>query len=275
MRFRLTELLEVYKGSMIPLGRGVKMDVPDSALSVAWLVDIEGYYTRMTAQLNAYGQLIRSRSDPIWTAVTGYYGAFLAATTLLSMIGETRRRLENQIGLVNRGFHVFTTQASAYPGHNTLVVTPQRQDSHKTVWSSLVHMCQNLVTVDPSDSYTNRILASFVRLVQRPILLSEFRNRVNYSVDEDPMAAQLWRCTFMDLTQRGLVEQEIAASNGLRDEQRSELVALGCASLVSALYRDYVARADRPDSRPSGRRARSLRSEISDAIQNALDVHLL
>lgn len=268
-------LLELNEGSISPSAGAFELDLVDQNLQEAWIADFERSYTRFVVQLATYGTVVGARIDPMWTAVTGYYASFMGATALLSAIGHAARNLARPIGPMSRGLHVFTTRPSIYPGRTVFQITPSRRDSHRFVWSSLVARFTSLSMVDPTDTYTNGVLAALCNLVQHPSWLSDFRNRINYSVDEDPALSTPWASEVRTLTARGVVERRIQSAGPIRDEQRVELVAMACASLVSALYSDYRRRADRPDPRPGDWRRRYLRSPNPTDLEMALQAHLL
>ena len=226
-------------------------------------------------QLSTYGAVFEAQLDPMWTAVTGYYAAFMGATALLTAVGRATRTFVHGIGPITRGIHVFTTEPSAYPGRILLVIQKGGATSHRSVWVSLVERLKALSMIDPSDAWTNRVLDSLCNLIQRPDWLSDFRNRINYSIDVDPALAMTWTSELRTLTVRDRVDGRLATAGSIRDEQRLELVALACGSLLSALYADYKSRANRPDPRPQNWRRTHLKRADPNDLEQSISSHVL
>jgi hypothetical protein len=255
----LTVLLRLYAASIVKNSTAYELDVPSLELQSAWIADTERRYTRFIAQFATYCRAFETRTDLHWAAVTGYYAGFMGAAALLSAAGLAVRKIEDPIGPISKGRYAFEVRTSIYSGRSLLVVSRASSDSHRALWKTLVSRLKLLSLVTPTDVHTSHILDSLADLIQRPTWLSDFRNWINYSQDVNPADATLWASEIAPMARGRVIEDRIASVSALRDEQRVELVTLSCGSLVSALHRSYLRRADRPDRRPERWRAAHVR----------------
>lgn len=234
-----------------------EFDAPEQIVQQALLADVEKAYGKFVAQYITYGVLVEHEVEAVWRAVTAYYGCVYAATSLLAATGTTLRRLKPS-GLVSGGLWSISTATPINPTTTPyLRVTGQKGGgvgSHARTWSVLQALLDRLVQVSPG-SRGSHVLAAMSTLVSTIPSLSDFRNDINYSVDQGPWSRKIWPCILRDVSSEDDLEDALIA--GVKcDEQRLELLMLTCGSLTRALLSDYYSSVTGVDYRPRAWRRR-------------------
>jgi hypothetical protein len=172
-----------------------------------------------------------------------------------------------QTGPLPAGLYSLETKPSNSLNSVLVVCRQVGSSSHKYLWNQLDQLLHHLETIGGLDVRSRAVIAGLRSVIDSPIPLSAFRNRINYSLDSvaaiSPWASQLSR-----ITDEASLEGRLAGVAPQRTEQRIELVALATASLIRHLYGDYLNRADRPDQRPQRRRRNMVLGDGNEAISN-------
>jgi hypothetical protein len=251
-------LLSIYEAGMRKVSkRQWEVDVPVDALQAARVSDVERTYDRLVRQLLSYRALYKSQIDSGWTAVTGYYAAFFAAQTLLSLLGMSARNVTH-LPSVKPALYYLAEGPSQYPNQALLTLHGQAQGSHRFLWVQFGRAIDDAIQIPGNDAATLGVLSSVRQLVNGPPSITQSRNLINYSVDLKPTHLGLWASEFAACDSEGKLESRVMATSPVHEGQRFELVALSAASLVRALYADYLGRVPRADRRPAQGRQRAV-----------------
>src|SRR6266498_789988 len=171
-----------------------ELDILQSYVEYGWVGDLELAYDMFWAQLRTYYQLVTSNADPMWTAVTGYYAAFFGARCLLIATGLASRTLP-KLGPLPAGLYSLETKPSNSLNSVLVVCRQVGSSSHKYLWNQLDQLLHHLETIGGLDVRSRAIIAGLRSVIDSPIPLSAFRNRINYSLDSvaaiSPWASQL------------------------------------------------------------------------------------
>lgn len=263
----LGSLIQAYEGAVVKTQSGFEVDIVEDEVQGAWVGELELAYDRAIFQASTFGWMVHQGRDPLWMAITGYYSAFFAAKALTTASGTASRGVN--IGSSIAGLHRIDTRPSAYPGRVTLVGQKLSRDSHRASWRMLREVLARLVAAEAFGTIGLAVISQLDASIHQPTWLSDFRNVVNYSIDVSPRAGALWASELRSVSDVPALESRIVYAAGLRDEQRIELVMLGCLALLWAVYSDYLIRASRPDRRVADWR-RSLLSELPDPIRDCI-----
>ncbi len=254
----LVDLMSVYGSSFSVQGGDLIADLHEEALQIALATEAEAAIDRFVRQLTTYEELSTTGSDPLWTAVTGYYAAFFVSNALLLACGRGFVRVDtSQItGAQQGGLHRVRLAQGATLGHLELRLTPMgKEGSHKATWKGVRELLADRATTVGNGTREAQVFASLAALIVAPIWLSQERNDINYEFKRNPFQAGLWPRELSHLADAEAIEDRILASISPRPEQRFELVMAGCASLLASLFHRFLVRGGKID--PQRRRRRT------------------
>jgi len=113
--FDIAALISVYATTFNPVtGSTYAAEIPEAEFRQAMIGDLESVFDRCVAQCLAYGYLLDSEVDPVWTAVTGYYAAFFGVRLLHAAIGTGTRSLP-AAGQITPALYRYWASSSVYP----------------------------------------------------------------------------------------------------------------------------------------------------------------
>lgn len=252
-------VLDTYRGLIRqPSSRTWEVDVDEQVAQSMFASDQERTLDRVALQLATYCKVLTLGVDPTWTAITGYYAAFFAANALLLGSGEVTYSLA-PVGPVPSGmYRVVGTYIGGYPPKITIKLASLGGGSHRATWSSLARLVAEIARLGGLDSRSQTILLTLQALVSKPTQLSDFRNTINYSLDQGAFARLRWQSEVVDVADAESLEERLLQVSAVRDEVRVELVCLCCSSLLAALYSAYSKRTVRVDKRLALRRRQNL-----------------
>ncbi|MDQ3569781.1 MAG: hypothetical protein M3450_01125 [Actinomycetota bacterium] len=242
MGFDAAGLLSAYDSSITLTGKkgdAFYVDVPEGEVQAAWAIDAEKAYNKFAGQFVTYAQSVEYELDPVWRFVTGYYAALFSALSLLAITGTLRRRF-GPSSPIPEGLWSVVAQPSV-AGSQVLRVRGRRggaAGSHHGTWTALADLFTDLSAVPGNDAHTQAVLHALADIVVTPLHLSNFRNALNYGLDEGPWSRRAWPCLLRDLRTPEAVE-DAAVGGTRREEQRAEILMLACGSLVRSLFEDY------------------------------------
>lgn len=275
--FGMAELVSAYDTSISwPNKNTWQFAAPEEDVQRAWATDSDVAYTKFVAQYVTYSQLSLAEIDPTWQVVTAYYAAFHAAGALLSLTGRLKRRLVVAHPLVGGVSALWTFTSQAVGGgvgnpYVTVTATKGGVGSHRATWGAAARLFMDVSVVGGAAARDKAVLASVADLITRAPTLSDFRNQINYNADELLWTRGPWPCLLRDLTTSHDVESAVLG-NVKKDEQRLELVALACGSLLKQLVGDYHDRVQRPDLRHHRRRRERLRLLEGSAVGPSTEI---
>ena len=120
--------------------------------------------------------LMDSGRDPLWLAVTGYYGAFSCAKALLVATGLVTRRIE--IPGIPNALMMVDSQVSPYPGRVMLRGTKMAGEPHRQSWKCLRALFAKLLQAEKPHTQEFTLLNAVDSAVYAPQWLSDFRNQI-------------------------------------------------------------------------------------------------
>jgi len=252
------DVLGVYAGSLRQTGQdSYEVDVHELVAQAGFVVDSERSLDRWIRQTATYVALHNSAVDPLWTTVTGYYSAFFAANALAFACGSGFIRLDTPIGLLPKGSFELKLMASSAAGHVCIQLEKGGgSGSHEASWRRLIELIRIAETTASNDVRATTGFGSLRSLVELPRFLSVFRNDVNYNTARSPYTASMWPSKLREITTVAELEDEVLrSSRNDPQEWRSELIGLGCVSLLLGLYEDFIRRGGKRDPRRVRRQA--------------------
>lgn len=257
--FSLVQLAKAYESAWYQVANDWHLDLPREVLQQATLTHAEMAGDRFVRQMSTLFDSVGSANDAHWTAVTSYYAAFFAAQTLLLMTGRGAMRIAPTLGLPFRGVAAIRSAPSLVAaGHVTLATSTVGAGSHRATWQQSLDLIDEIL-VNETDARTTLVLSTLKREIRGSDWLSDARNSINYDVTSSPFASgALWSSLLLDLTDPGMVEDELARTLQERPERRFEAVALALGCLATQLRSEFRRRGGRLDNRQTTRRAKVL-----------------
>jgi hypothetical protein len=247
-----------------PVDRDVfTLDCYDTSLQLATLTHAELAYDRFVRQYaSALSAMSSTDHDAHWAAVTCYYAAFFAAQSLLLQVGRGAIRVPRLPSLTFSG--VFAVERQASPRSAGLLEFRLRRlgsASHRQTWQQVTRLIDDAL-LHESAPRPILILQTLKLLIEKPELLSDARNAINYDITSSPYTASRWTSLLLDLTEADEIEDALARATDLKPSQRFELVALGLAALSVTLRHDRTARGGQWDKRQLEARDRTLPARV-------------
>jgi len=141
--------------------------------------------------------------------------------------------------------------------------------SHVDVWRRYTSDLLELASLVGLDSRSRNVLSSAVPIISQPKYPSDFRNRVNYGL-EDAWARPRWATHLRDVASPIALETLLLSTGAAVDEHRVEIAMLTAISLGSNLYSDYLANANRPDKRRAEAREELLTTSLAGPVGDGL-----
>ena len=257
--FDLVALLRAYDTSITVTAKGSRftVDVPEAVAQQAWYGDMERSHNKMVGQFVTYGRMALGDFDPVWVAVTGYYSAFFCAQSLVSLAGVMFRRLPLVAPVASGTWRLTTAAVPGATGWVQLRGTAVRKSSHAAVLEAASDLLADLAKVAGTDPSSSAALVAGARLIKTPSLLSQFRNSINYSLEEGPWSRRPWSSELRSIRDSDDLTRRLATvRSSIKDEQRTELVMLLCALLATEVATEQRNAVSRPDLRDHAWRKR-------------------
>jgi hypothetical protein len=259
--FDVAQLMAVYGTSFSTQGTALVAEIHEQALQLALGTEAEAALDRFVRQVATYEELANVASDPLWTAVTGYYAAFFAANALLLACGRGFVRVDtSQIAIAQQGglHSVRLTPGSTFGQLELRLTAMGTGGSHHATWKTVRGVLDDCAATVGNGTREAQVFASLAALIVGPRWLSDERNDINYAFRRNPFLAALWTRELSHLVDHDALEGRLLAAMAPRPEQRFELVMVGCASLLRGLFRRFLTRGGKIDPHRTKRRASAM-----------------
>ena len=246
--YGLAELVDVYAGGWIKsANQEWSQDVSVDSFQLAMLTQAELATDRFFRQFETLKSGLVNRKDPHWDAVTAYYAAFYATQALLLLSGSGAVRIPSG-GQFEGVLSISSSPSTAAVGQVALTFTKVRGGSHRITWNQLVDLLKEILRAE-IDARVILVGNQLIHEVEKPNLLSDARNEINYDMRSSPYTAQAWSSLLLDLQSPTDLEDELARNSQNRPERRFEVVLLAAASLSKELRAEFHGRGGKLDRR--------------------------